>query len=428
MGRKAQMTVIMIMVVIILAIFGVMYYLTSSTKERQAEKEIQTQKITETKIKPIQEYIKSCLDLVSKNAVETMGKQGGYLFESQGSIIPDYKDEDFRKKYLLYDNLKVGYSIYPPEGAVALYTSTPPSYPWEEFPNIETAAGPAEYFFGFFGYNEVPPLAKPFPLSIQEQLENYTQTNIKKCLDWSSFEKQNLKIRAGEPRVNVTIADTTTIFTMKYPITIMDNISKAEQHLEDFAVIYNIRLKQIFDFVEKITDRDVTDIKFDISKPAEKEMSTKVVKNIAGTMDDIIIVTDAKSTILDKPFEFRFARHNRNPALHYLDNKIISNNREFGICVDAELTMVKGMKNELVIDNPQGCTSKPPDKEIELKVDDPDEDVPILQMIIGQPKFSHIVQPTDFYQGYFNFRIQASDNELFDWQDLALEMKAMKVD
>lgn len=428
MGRKAQMTVIMIMVVIILAIFGVMYYLTSSAKERQAEKEIQTQKIAETKIKPVQEYIKSCLDLVSKNAVETMGKQGGYLFETQGSIIPDYKDEDFGKKYLLYDNLKAAYSVYPPEGSVALYTSSVPSYPWEGFPNIETATGPAEYFFGFFGYNKVPPSAKPFPLSVQEQLENYTQSNIKKCLDWSSFEKQGLQIRAGEPRVNVTIADTTTIFTMKYPITITDNISKAEQHLEDFAAIYNIRLKQIFAFVEKITDRDVTDIRFDISKPAEKDMSTKVVKNIAGTMDDIIIVTDAKSTILDKPFEFRFARHNRNPALHYLDNQTISNNREFGICVGATLTILQGIKNELKIDNPPRCTSNPKDKTIELKVDDPDEDMPILKLVIGQERLTYTVEPTDFYHGYFNFRIQASDNELFDWQNLALEMKAIEVD
>ncbi len=423
MGKQAQISIIMIMVIIILVIFGIVYYLTSSSRERQAEKEMQTQQLAETKIKPIQEYVKSCLDLVSKNAVETIGKQGGYLYQSQGGPVPDFSNADVKKRFLVYDGFKVGYAVYGPEGDVVIYKSDPPGYPWAVFPYIETASGSAEYYFGFFGFNEMRALEKPFTNSIQGQLEVYTKNNLDACLDWSAFEQENIGITAQEAEINVVIGETTTMFKMKYPIAIKDKTSGAEQHLEEFIVNYNIRLRKFLDFIEYITDRDVTDIKFDISRQAGQDMSVKVVEDASGTKDDIVIITDARSVILDKPFEFRFARHNRNPALHFLAEKEISNNDLFGICNNAELTIVQDI---LKISNAQECTSSPKSKTIGLKAYDPDEDNTVFKLVIGQERNSYKVGLSDFYQGKFTFRIQVTDNEKIDWQDITLPMKAIE--
>lgn len=423
MGKQAQISIIMIMVVIILVIFGIVYYITSSSRERQAEKEIQTQQLAETKIKPIQEYVKSCLDLVSKNAVETMGRQGGYLYQSQGGLVQDFSNADIKKKFITHDGLRVGYAVFEPEGDVVIYKSDPPEYPWEVFPYIETTAGIVEYYFGFFGFNEMPALEKPFTHSIQEQLEVYTKNNLNKCLDWSAFEQQNLDITAQEAEVSVVIGETTTMFKMKYPITIKDKTSGAEQHLEEFIVNYNIRLKKFLDFIEYITDRDVTDIEFDISKQTGQDMSVSIIEDAANTKDDIVIITDAKSAILDKPFEFRFARHNRNPALHFLIEEEISNDNLFGVCNNAELTIVQDM---LKISNSRECTSSPDVKTIELKAYDPDEDALTFKLVIGQERNSYKVKSSDFYQGKFTFRVQVTDDEKIDWQDITLPMKAVE--
>ncbi len=427
MGQKAQITVIMIMVILILLIFGVMYYLTTTSKEKKSEQGLQTQQLAASKIKPVQDYIKSCLDLVSKNSLETMGKQGGYLYRSQGGPITDYSAADIGKKYIVYDNLNVAYSIFPPEGDVAIFTSTPPQYPWESFPIIETSEGKATYFFGFFGYNEMPALEKPFLSSVQEQLEVYTKNNIDKCIDWQAFEKQNLHIKKGEIKTTVTIGETTTVFNMKYPLTITDNSSGVQQNLEEFSVAYNIRLKKIFNFVEYITDHDVTDANFEIAKQTVKDMNTNILRDIFRK-DDLVIATDSQSKILDKLFEFRFARHNRIPALHYLDKQAISNNENFGVCVNADLTIVKDTITQLQVNNPQGCGSHPISKEIMLNASDPDEDNQTFKLVIGQERNSYRVKPEDFYLGRFNFRIQVNDGEKFDWQDTSLPMKAVEID
>lgn len=368
MQKKGQITVIMIMIILLLMIFGVMYYLRTSVTERKGEFALAQQKLSQERIQPINDYITSCLDISTKTALDYLGKQGGYLYQSQGGPIPDFDQTLLGDQFMEYESFVLAYSVFPPEGSVAdYYFSEPPKYPWQTFPEVynftdNTLIHSVEdpYLFGYFGRNKIPELQKPIRNSLEHQLEVFVINNTINCIDWEDFQTQNIRIDAGSPNLSVTIGKNDVYFFFEYPLNLTDVSTSANYNMKDFSVKYNLRLMDIFDFIDFVTDRDNTDLSFRITDHTIPNMRTQLLTDVYEN-DDVIIIRDDQSKILDKPFEFRFAVHNRNPALFLLnnsrDNGLIDS---FVICgvrtPDSYIPPTITIKNHnLIITNPSAC-------------------------------------------------------------------------
>ena len=79
-NKKSQVTLFIILGIVILSIFSLIFYLVNYTsKEKFGEKSEEAGK-TSAELKPIEEYIKSCLKETAEQGLLLLGKQGGYIY------------------------------------------------------------------------------------------------------------------------------------------------------------------------------------------------------------------------------------------------------------------------------------------------------------------------------------------------------------
>ena len=150
MRRKSQITMLMIIGLVLFIIVSLVLYLSKSAVKKQSQQNIK--KIQETAIdtSSIKEFVQKCLDKLAKDALVLLGRQGGYIYASQGGPLVDHQATDEGLFFVKYNNLNVAYNILAPRFAVPPYSSEIPDYPWPTFP-YRTAASNAEVFEGFFG-------------------------------------------------------------------------------------------------------------------------------------------------------------------------------------------------------------------------------------------------------------------------------------
>jgi hypothetical protein len=74
MQRKAQVTVIIIMVLILGMITGVFYYLKTARFEKTVESEERQQQLGAARVQPVRDFAESCISLSVKDALELLGR------------------------------------------------------------------------------------------------------------------------------------------------------------------------------------------------------------------------------------------------------------------------------------------------------------------------------------------------------------------
>ena len=137
MRTKGQITVIMIIVILVLIIFGAVTYMTTSVQEAKGEEAVRKQILSQARMQPLQEYVTSCLDLSAKASLEFMGRQGGQLYLSQGGPIADPSRVDFGSTYLTYEEYDLPYAVVRLDRKFANFFSPDvPEYPWKTFPEV----------------------------------------------------------------------------------------------------------------------------------------------------------------------------------------------------------------------------------------------------------------------------------------------------
>lgn len=417
MLKKSQVTVFIIIGLVVVMMFGVGYYVMISRITEKGEEQFLRQQVSTEKIGPLKDYITSCFSLASADGIEILGKQGGYLYKSQGGIIDDPFESQIGQEYIEYDQTKIHYGIYAPISNVGLiFFAQTPDYPWDTFPKVYHPLNPDELVYeakydGYYGRNKIPPFERPKDGSIQEQLEVFTQNSTLTCIDWTTFTQQGLDIKAEEPNVSVTFTEGDVTFTLNWPIEVTDRGTGAVTDIGEFAVVYPVRLRKMYDFAALIMDNDVGDITYNIVASTLDGMTTStIMPNIFGR-DDLIIIRDSESRIIDKEYEFRFMRKNRAPALYYIDEKT---DLDGPICVESLIQFVEPNKINVV----DSCGSN--SFEFNLTSIDPDEDK--LNFTFSR-QLPYEIQPADTYIKSFNMKITVSDGEYKDWQDISIETK-----
>ena len=111
--KKAQITVFIIIGIMLLLGTALLIYVVSLKPEQKSKTDVISQSLRQSAVQPVKEYVLSCLDVVSSDALEFVGKQGGRLFVSQGGITPDPVDSELGVRFLEYDYALLPYSIVP---------------------------------------------------------------------------------------------------------------------------------------------------------------------------------------------------------------------------------------------------------------------------------------------------------------------------
>ncbi|MBI2654692.1 hypothetical protein HYX02_07865 [Candidatus Woesearchaeota archaeon] len=386
---KSQITMVMIVGLVLFIVISLILYLSKSSIKKQSQQSIKKIHETKIEIQPINDYATKCLDKLAKDAIVLLGKQGGYIYASQGGTLVDYSDTDEGLFYVKHNGLKVAYNILPPKFAIQPYSSETPDYPWRTFP-YEKESSNSEIFEGYFGINNMPPLNySEGPNSIQMQIESFIDSNMGSCMDLSIFEKQGVQISMQPSKTSATIGSGDISVTSKIPVKIANPSANEFTELSYFSTSINIRLRDIYFFAKELIENDIKNIKFDIGGARNNGdfLRVNLVKN-AFTGEDLIVVSDERSLVYGKPFEYIFARRNRAPALHYIKNTKL----EFSH--NHQITQEDIFKNST------------------LKAYDPDEDNYTITITPSLPKTLNVPQ--------IQFKVEASDGKLSDYQTITV--------
>src|SRR3989344_4206402 len=290
--KRSQITMIMIVGLLLFIVVSFLLYLSKSSVKKQGQISLRGVHQTSIDTLPIKNFVTNCVDKLAKESFLILGRQGGYLYRSQGGTLVDYDEENDEGLFFVrYNGNDVVYNILPPRFESSLYTIKIPNYPWRNFPYSSSGT---EVFDGFFGLNNMPFLySYQGPHSIQAQIESYIDNNLEDCLGLDYLENQSYDIEIKKSTTQVIIGSSSLNVKLDLPITIRNQKNKETFEASKFSSNVDLRLKDIYSYVKDIIDNDIKNIKFDIANPADPSLRINVIKDI-NNKDDIIIITDGK--------------------------------------------------------------------------------------------------------------------------------------
>lgn len=206
-NKKGQLTLFIIIAIVIVALVILSFFF------------LRSRTVLPSKLMPVENYFRECIDLKVKEATKIAGLQGGYL------ELPDFE---------------AGSSYMP-------------------FSNQLNFLGISIPYWFYISSNNLVKEQKPGLEIIEKQFSNYLKEKIKEC-DFSSLESQGYFVNfSGEPEVKVNIKTSTIETTVLWPLqasyettttTITEHkvVSKSNFGLlyKDAVNIYNFEQKTLF--------------------------------------------------------------------------------------------------------------------------------------------------------------------------------------
>lgn len=490
--RRGQLSITIIIAILVVAIIGGLFYQATLLVKERSKKTIEAQTLTQSKVTPVRDYIQACLDLSSKDAFITLGQQGGYLFagakgtivEGQGGLTTDFLPSEAGVRFILDpDNAKkiIPYAVFARESTSIQNKlfSDPPKSPYDTFPmyRLEQDVGKspdpipydgAYHLDGIFGANLLPNLDGIQPLpdfldprhtqppipSIIDQLERFILNHTLSCIDFSSFTRANMDFKPNKANVSIIFLNGTTIH-FKYPLRMTDRITGGEATLTDWITILPLRFAYLYAVLDFAASREIDKLLFIMSNltTPDGSITPTLRKNVKAGKDYIVTYTDSNSVIDGKSYQFRFALHNRPPALYYINRTIqgpeynrpgpiidlkIDDVTSFTICasktkdggsIPAIITITnRGQGDILEIVNARvsSASNQCPQATLRLPLFaiDPDEDIITFSMsILGEDTTSYRLEKEhaellEARNEKFSIIVKASDGKLTDTQEI----------
>jgi len=266
--KQSQITIFIVLGIVILIIFGLMFFVSSQTSDLVLEKKINKiygEFLSSTSLK---DYVSSCLDMSAKNAIFLVSMQGGKIYDTQatGGYKITSNEGVIPFNYLGY-TYNVGYGIKAPVPGFGenLYA---PGYPY--FGELVNSS-PIKSAFAH--YNDTG--SYPYTLtalcsrygqnywnitnatfscerdsilndSIQKYMELYITEGLTRCVNFSQFtDKMTYNITEGEVSTYVLIGDFDVFVFVKYPILLTLKNEPPIIRFFDFNTRIDVRLKKI---------------------------------------------------------------------------------------------------------------------------------------------------------------------------------------
>ena len=136
----------------------------------------------------------------------------------------------------------------------------------------------------------------------RNQLSSYMNGNLNACLkDFEELRKQGWDVEKGDVNADAQINEQDVSFDVAYPLKVSDKSNTI--NFERFASRLNIRLKYIYELINKIAD-----FKFKYGK--EVDLTTLRDYDLEVTIfpdkdSFVYVIDDHKSLIMNEPYRFR---------------------------------------------------------------------------------------------------------------------------
>lgn len=233
-NKKAQVTMFVILGVVILLAASLYFFMHYQlTKDQPGIDVIDVSLET----RPMFQLVEGCLQQVTLDGLEQIGRQGGWI-DFSGLKISE----------LPYDSDVV---YLPPNNVVY----------WRHLDDCGTSNSE-----NLCEESNKPPLCKPGNYqncfstvagdnSIQEQLENYIIENIDSCLDnFKSLENQYDIEVLDDPTATVYFYKEDTKALLNYPIKIKSLMNDNTKTVEEFLIGTNLKFAEMYNLADEIVD------------------------------------------------------------------------------------------------------------------------------------------------------------------------------
>lgn len=337
-------------------------------------------------------YVTNCIDSVTTEALIRASLQGGVI-----NFTNKIAGRDYVPYYALEYNRTVNISIaiVPNDNC-----SVVRRYPWE-YPYPEAKLYPTyilnaiynndslsckysgdiyDYYSGFFGRNQLTKLCDwngsnkigatntSFGVrtcevgtytnsrvkSVQEDMEQFIESEIRKCIDFNEVLKNTPSniTQAGAPQASVIFGDNGFAVKLQYPFIVTVRGRQPIKTFYDFGIERPARFKELYDYAYFSARTDAQEAGFNMleEKLANSDMArsykgyaVKRIKSIDVNQTDIIRMIDNGTLIDGKPMILQFAIKNRRPALEYIN--------EYSGLLGVDLVL---QENDSIIITPQG--------------------------------------------------------------------------
>lgn len=139
---------------------------------------------------------------------------------------------------------------------------------------------------------------------VHNQLSSYVDGNLNVCLkNFDDFKKQGWDVEKNSIDAKTQINEQDVSFDISYPLKISDKVNTI--NFERFALKLNIRLKYIYELVNKIVDfKSKYDKEVDLTTLRDYDLEIAIFPNKDSF---VYVIDDPKSLIMNEPYRFVLA-------------------------------------------------------------------------------------------------------------------------
>jgi len=221
MAKKGQVTVFIILGIVVLAIFGLLYFAISRDY-------IETP-FTRTSVVSVSDHVEECINILGEEAIALIGKQGGDL---QPSLYQNWCINS-------EECLQVSYLCYTEE----LVPCT----------------------------NRRPFLSQ----HMEKEISEYVDEHLIECVDPGLWEESGYSVSLGNYESKVSIGKEDVLITVDWPITIRKDtfVEQEERFSQKFDVPLGLLAETAYDIVQsEISNGDFLVVPYVVSKKGNVEI------------------------------------------------------------------------------------------------------------------------------------------------------------
>jgi hypothetical protein len=305
MGRKSQITIFLILFMVLLILFGFLFFVRSQVTEAGIEEKVEKAFKDFLQRTSLSVYVQECLELTAKDAIVLAGIQGGILYDLPG--LPTFTD--YNGPYIIGGERNIPFdyqgTIYPlrlallrPRNIGPLnhnnYVSIP-DYPYSgallnksiipdvemlfnsdsgttiQFPALCDNRNQSSNFYGVVGAGFS---CEDSDYKLIENTQNYLEkeisNKIQTCTDFQIFKSElGYNITEGNPKVDVLFGEEDVIVLLGYPLIITFKGNPPLTKVTNFSIDLPVRFKKMYHLAKHTVRRDSRDIFYNITNVIE---------------------------------------------------------------------------------------------------------------------------------------------------------------
>lgn len=216
-SKKSQITLYIIIGLLIVVFIGLLIYVMRMEKP-EVPSVVQN---LPSDVVVVQNYVEQCIRVTAEEGLNLLGKNGGYI--EPANLMIETSPMAYNSDALLYE---------------------PDTLPYWNFVDQ---------------YNRLRSLKPRLYMevsgdgSIEDQLANYVEANLKNCTKDFSVFSDSFTIYTSTVTAAAKVRDKDLLVSVIYPLRIVAKGNESSTEMKDFTSIVPVNLKQIYEFADSIT-------------------------------------------------------------------------------------------------------------------------------------------------------------------------------